>query len=158
MTGGPGLARAAGDIRNGNPMWGKRKIVILLRREGFPISASTVGRILARLVARGAAGGLVQIDTLFVNISPNTATEHFTAYGPAAKWTAAAVATKASALCAKSLLGKLIAEEFYATYELPQRICKLQAFADAFAHRFNYHRPHDALGGKTPQSISRLSA
>ena len=40
--------------------------------------------------------------------------------------------------------------EFYATYNLPRRIDKLQAFVDAFAHRFNHYRPHDALGGKTP--------
>ena len=40
--------------------------------------------------------------------------------------------------------------EFYAAYEPPHRIDKLQAFVDAFAHRFNHHRPHDALGGKTP--------
>jgi hypothetical protein len=48
------LARAVEDLRNDNPMWGKRKIAVLLRREGFSCSVSTVGRILARLVARGA--------------------------------------------------------------------------------------------------------
>ncbi|HET6376426.1 MAG TPA: integrase core domain-containing protein [Methylocella sp.] len=118
--------------------------------------------------------------------------------------TTAKVAAKASALSAKSLLDKLIAEapfvisgiqvdggaefksvfeaecqarglelfvlppkrpdlngcveraqstwryEFYAAYDLPHRIDRLQAFVDAFAHRFNHHRPHDALGGKTP--------
>src|ERR1700704_3451623 len=30
------------------------------------------------------------------------------------------------------------------------RIDKLQAFVDAFAHRFNHHRPHDSLAGQTP--------
>jgi hypothetical protein len=35
-------------------MWGKRKIAILLRREGIKVSVSTVGRTLAHLVARGA--------------------------------------------------------------------------------------------------------
>src|ERR1700724_3947979 len=40
--------------------------------------------------------------------------------------------------------------EFYATYDLPHRIDKLQAFVDAFAHRFNHHRPHDSLAGQTP--------
>lgn len=39
---------------------------------------------------------------------------------------------------------------FYATYDLPHRIDKLQTFVDAFAHQFNYQRPHDALGGQTP--------
>ncbi|PWT81012.1 MAG: hypothetical protein C5B44_04480 [Acidobacteria bacterium] len=27
---------------------------------------------------------------------------------------------------------------------------QLQAFVDAFAHWFNHHRLHDALGGRTP--------
>jgi putative transposase len=40
--------------------------------------------------------------------------------------------------------------EFYGCYDLPHRLDKLQAFVDAFAHRFNHHRPHDALAGMTP--------
>ena len=40
--------------------------------------------------------------------------------------------------------------DFYATYDLQHLIDKLQAFVDAFAHRFNQHGPHDALGGRTP--------
>jgi len=39
---------------------------------------------------------------------------------------------------------------FYATYDLPHRIDKLQPVVGAFAHRFNHRRPHDALGGGTP--------
>lgn len=35
-------------------MWGKRKLAVLLRHEGLAVSVSTVGRILARLVAGGA--------------------------------------------------------------------------------------------------------
>ena len=45
--------------------------------------------------------------------------------------------------------------EFYATYDLPHRIDKLQAFVDAFAHRFNHHRPHDSLAGQTPAEYLR---
>jgi putative transposase len=234
------LARAVEELRNDNPMWGKRKIAVLLKREGFAVSVSTVGRILAHLVARGAIiavpllrrrpaarrirltakerharrlpkdrkantpGELVQIDTLFVNIRPDKPIKHFTAYDPIAKWTIGRVSAEASATSAKSLLDKLLIEapfsirgiqvdggaefksvfeaecqtrglelfvlppkrpdlngcveraqsswryEFYATYDLPHRIDKLQAFVDAFAHRFNHHRPHDALGGRTP--------
>jgi putative transposase len=48
------LAQAVEAARADNPMWGKRKIAVLMRREGFQTSASTVGRILAHLVARGA--------------------------------------------------------------------------------------------------------
>ena len=221
-------------------MWGKRKIAVLARRQGLAASVSTVGRILAHLVARGAVvpvpilrrrpgarrirftvkeryarhlpkgrkaktpGELVQIDTLFVNVRPDKPIKHFTAYDPVAKWTIGRVATRASADSAKALLDKLVAEapfpirgiqvdggaefmagfeqacrdkglelcvlppkrpdlngcveraqstwryEFYATYDLPHRIDKLQAFVDAFAHKFNTHRHHDALGGKTP--------
>jgi putative transposase len=243
------LVRAVEELRNDNPMWGKRKIAVLLRREGIEVSISTAGRILAHLVARGAVvavpvlrrrpqarrihftakeryarrlpkgrkakspGELVQIDTLVVNVRPNVAVKHFTAYDPIAKWTIGKVATSASAQSAKSLLDKLITEapfeirgiqvdggsefrsvfeqecqarglelfvlppkrpdlngcveraqstwryEFYAIYDLPHRINQLQAYLDAFAYRFNHHRPHDGLAGRTPaeylKSLSR---
>lgn len=55
-------------------------------------------------------GELVQIDTLFVNVAPERPIKHFTAYDPVAKWTAARVATRASAACAAPLLDKLITE------------------------------------------------
>jgi len=236
----PALVEAVAALRADNPMWGKRKIAVLLKREGFTTSLSTVGRILAYLVKRGAVlpvpllrrrpggrrirftqtqryakrlpkgrkakvpGELVQIDTLFVNIRPDKPIKHFTAYDPVAKWTFGRVATQASAQAAKALLDKLVVEapfavrgiqvdggsefrsvfeaecqarglelcvlppkrpdlngcveraqstwryEFYAAYDLPHRIDKLQTLVDAFAHRFNHHRPHQALGDRTP--------
>ena len=242
------LAQAVEAVRLDNPMWGKRKIADVLRREGLSCSDSTVGRILTRLVARGsvvpaplmrrrpqgrlirlttkeryarrlpkgrkatAPGELVQVDTLFVNVRPDRPIKHFTAYDPVAKWTIGRVATRASAASAKALLDKLIAEapftirgiqvdggsefmaefedacrernlelrvlppkrpdlngcveraqstwryEFYACHDLPHQIEKLQTFVDAFAHRFNTYRPHDALGGKTPaEYLSSIS-
>ena len=49
--------------------------------------------------------------------------------------------------------------EFYASYELPHQIDKLQPLVDAFAHRYNHHRPHQALGDLTPaEYLSRLSS
>ena len=49
--------------------------------------------------------------------------------------------------------------EFYACYDLPARLDKLQAFVDAFAHRFNHVRPHDALDGRTPaEYLQTISA
>jgi len=49
--------------------------------------------------------------------------------------------------------------EFYAAYDLPHRLDKLQPFVDAFAHRYNHHRPHDALDGKTPaEYLTNLSS
>jgi transposase InsO family protein len=48
--------------------------------------------------------------------------------------------------------------EFYASYDLPGRIDKLQPLVDAFAHQYNHHRPHQALGDLTPaEYLSRLS-
>lgn len=47
------LIEAVLRLREEYPRWGKDKLVILLRREGFTCSASTVGRILKKLKERG---------------------------------------------------------------------------------------------------------
>jgi transposase InsO family protein len=244
----PALAQAVEELRADNPMWGKRKLVWLLRREGFAVSVSTVGRILKRLMQRGVVtpvprlrkkpgrrrfrrigkrhakrlpkglkpsrpGEIVQVDTLFLNIRPEKPIKHFTAYDPVAKWTVAGVASRATANLAAGFLDKLLADmpfkvtgiqvdggsefradfetacqakglnlyvlppkrpqlngavercngswryEFYAAYDLPHRLDQLQPFVDAFAHRFNHQRPHDALDGMTPaEYLSSFSA
>lgn len=235
----PALVQAVEELRADNPMWGKRKLAWLLRREGVMVSLSTIGRILRRLMDRGVVtpvptlrrkpggrrfrligkrharrlpkglkpsrpGEIVQVDTMFVSPAPGQAHKHFTAYDPVAKWTVAGVAGRASANLAAGFLDKLLADlpfkvsaiqvdggsefradferaceakglhlyvlppkrpqlngavercngtwryEFYAAYDLPHRLAKLQPFVDAFAHRFNHHRPHEALDGRTP--------
>jgi transposase InsO family protein len=235
----PALLRAVEDLRADNPMWGKRKLAVLLRREGFAVSTSTLGRILKHLMQRGVVtpvptlrrkpggrrfrrigqrhakrlpkglkpsrpGEIVQIDTVFISLAPGRSHKHFTAYDPVAKWTVAGVASRATANLASAFLGKLLAEapfkvkgiqvdggcefmadfeqacqtnglalyvlppkrpqlngavercngswryEFYAVYDLPHRLDRLQPLVDAFAHRFNHYRPHDALDGRTP--------
>ena len=236
----PALVRAIEDLRADNPMWGKRKLAAVLRRDSWAVSASTVGRILRKLMDRGVVipvpilrrrpggrrfrftaahryakrlpkglkpakpGEMVQIDTLFITLRPGRAIKHFTAYDPVAKWTLGHVATSASARSATTLLDKLCAQapfpitgiqvdggsefmaefeqackaknlnlfvlppkrpqlngavernqgtwryEFYACFDLPHRIDKLQPHVDAFAHRFNHYRPHQALGDQTP--------
>jgi transposase InsO family protein len=50
----PALATAVERLRRAFPMWGKAKLGPLLRRDGVAASDSTVGRILAALLARGA--------------------------------------------------------------------------------------------------------
>src|SRR5829696_6970570 len=40
--------------------------------------------------------------------------------------------------------------EFYGVEDLPSRLKPLQLRIDAFAHRFNHTRPHQALGDLTP--------
>jgi transposase len=52
--GPPALVEAIEAVRADNPMWGKRKIAALLKREGQAVRVSKVGRILRRLMARGA--------------------------------------------------------------------------------------------------------
>jgi putative transposase len=241
------LVQAVEELRADNPMWGKRKLVWLLRREGFVVSVSTVGRILKSLMRRGLVtpvptlrkkpggrrfriigkrharrlpkglkpsrpGEIVQVDTLFLNIRPEKPIKHFTAYDPVAKWTVAGVSGRATANLAAGFLDKLLADmpfkvtgiqvdggsefradfetacqikglnlyvlppkrpqlngavercngscryEFYAAYDLPHRLDQLQPFVDAFAHRFNHHRPHDALDGKTPAEYLSTSS
>jgi len=48
------LVMAVQRLREKYPRWGKDKLVVLLRQEGYETSASTVGRILSRLKERGA--------------------------------------------------------------------------------------------------------
>ena len=125
-------------------MWGKAKLVVLLRREGFKVSQATVGRILAHLVKRGAVesvpmlrrrkgaaarpwqrrhairlpkglkptspGEVVQVDTLSINLRPNVAIKHFTAYDPVSRFTAAKAFGRATATCAADFLEKLISD------------------------------------------------
>jgi transposase InsO family protein len=50
----PALMEAAEALRLDYPMWGKAKLGPLLRAEGFVVSDATLGRIIAKLVARGA--------------------------------------------------------------------------------------------------------
>lgn len=49
----PDLVAVIRAAREAHPRWGKRKLAVVLRREGWTVSVSTVGRTLARLRARG---------------------------------------------------------------------------------------------------------
>ncbi len=49
-----GLMEAVRQQRERPPCYGKDKIAVILRREGWPVSTSTVGRILGSLKRRGA--------------------------------------------------------------------------------------------------------
>ena len=143
-TWGSALVAAVERLRLDYPMWGRAKLAPLLKAEGFAVSPATVGRIIARLVERGAVtpvptlrrrrkahrwparrryavrlprdlkadkpGSLVQIDTVFVNIAPDKAIKHFTAYDPVAKWTVGKAFNRATAAAASSFLDKVIAD------------------------------------------------
>lgn len=49
----PAVVEKLLELRRKYPRWGKDKLVVLLRREGIPLSTSTVGRTLKRLKDRG---------------------------------------------------------------------------------------------------------
>jgi len=140
----PALIRAVERLRDDFPMWGRAKLGPLLRAQGFAVSDSTVGRILAQLVARGAAvpvpqarkaartrrwtaarhhavrlpkglkatepGGLVQIDTVFVQTGPERHVKHFDAYCPVARWTVAKAFRRATSSAAARFLDKVQAD------------------------------------------------
>lgn len=52
-TWSPELAEAVLELRERYPRWGKDKLVVLLRRQGWHVSTSMVGRIMTSLKARG---------------------------------------------------------------------------------------------------------
>lgn len=54
-------------------------------------------------------GEIVQVDTLSINLRPDKAVKHFTAYDPVARFTAAQAFSRATALCAATFLDKLLA-------------------------------------------------
>src|SRR3990172_3062947 len=56
-TWSPELAQAVLRLREEYPRWGKDKLVVLLRKEGWQVSTSMVGRILRRLRERGGLVG-----------------------------------------------------------------------------------------------------
>lgn len=52
-TWGLELAQKVLELREQYPRWGKDKVVVLLKRDGWAVSTSMVGRIISRLKARG---------------------------------------------------------------------------------------------------------
>ena len=49
----PELTRRLIQLRKQHPSWGKRKLTVLLQREGYAVSESTVGRRISDLLRRG---------------------------------------------------------------------------------------------------------
>jgi transposase InsO family protein len=119
--------------------WGKDKLAVLLRREGIQLSASTVGRVLGRLKARGALreprlgrakrrgqprpyaqrlpagyairgpGDLVQVDTLDVLLVANLRRKQFTARDMVSRWDVVEVYWAATTRTATAFLDVLVA-------------------------------------------------
>jgi transposase InsO family protein len=82
-----------------------------LRRRRGPRRWSAKRRFAVRLprdVQADRPGSLVQLDTVFVNVAPDKAIKHFTAYDPVAKWTVAKAFNRATAASAAIFLDKLL--------------------------------------------------
>lgn len=125
-------------LREEYPRWGKAKLVVLLRREGIVLSASTVGRVLRRLKARGLVreprrtrrghrwlprshaqrlpqgyrvqqpGDLVQVDTLEIEVLPNVRRKQFTARDMVSRYDVAEAYGRATAHTATAFLEVLL--------------------------------------------------
>jgi len=55
-------------------------------------------------------GALVQLDTVFINLTPTKPIKHFTAYDPIAKWTVGKAFNRVTAKAAASFLDKILAD------------------------------------------------
>jgi putative transposase len=125
-------------LRADYPRWGKEKLAVLLRREGITLSASTVGRVLGRLRARGVLrearlgrrksrwrprpwaqrlprdypirrpGDLVQVDTLDVLVVANLRRKQFTARDVISRYDVMEVYGVATAHTARAFLDVLV--------------------------------------------------
>lgn len=67
-------------------------------------------RRLPRDLAVNEPGALVQLDTVFVNLTPTKPIKPFTAYDPVAKWTVGKAFNRATAKAAASFLDKVLAD------------------------------------------------
>lgn len=229
-------------LRQDNPLWSKRKLGPILRAEGWAVSDSTVGRMLADLLARGriapvaaftraakrrgrprrpharrlrkallarGPGDVVQIDSLKVGLGHGRQARQFTAIDCASRWSVAMASHRLTAASAARFLDKAQARmpfplraiqidggsefmaefetacaakriplwvlppkspemngrvervnatwryEFYSVYDPPHQVKALNDLLDAYAHRYNTWRPHDALGQITPLQYLR---
>ena len=163
------LMRRIERLRADHPMWGKRKLAVLLRREGIDVSVSMVGRILTKLMVRGVVTPVPMLRRKpgprrlrIIGIQVDGGSEFRAEFEDA---------------CRERNLCHLVLPpkrpqlnghveraqgswryEFYGVEDLPSRLKPLQLRIDAFAHRFNHTRPHQALGDLTPaEYLSTIS-
>lgn len=134
----PELTRRLIQLRRQYPGWGKRKLTVLLQREGYAVSESTVGRMISELLRRGRIqrsprrskrpkgararpwaqrgwGGLsrqlgqvVQIDTMTVKPYYGFAFKQFTAVDVACRYLVGELYPRATAKCAARFLEQVL--------------------------------------------------
>ena len=130
----PALVEAVEALRADNPMWGKRKIDKLIASAPFEVKGIQVdggSEFRSLFEDHCQAKGLE-----LVVLPPKRPDLNGCVERAPSSWR----------------------YEFYPSYDLPVRIDKLQPLVDAFAHRYNHHRPHQALGDLTPaEYLKRIS-
>lgn len=135
----PELTRRLIQLRKQYPSWGKRKLTVLLQREGYAVSESTVGRRISDLLRRGriarsprrarrerlprtrpwakrgwgglvkTVGKVVQIDTMTVTPHYGFRFKQFTAVDVASRYLVGALYARATATCAARFLDQVLA-------------------------------------------------
>lgn len=135
----PALTRRLIQLRKQYPGWGKRKLAVLLQREGYAVSESTVGRRISDLLRRGriarsprrarrerlprtrpwakrgwgglvkTVGQVVQVDTMTVTPHYGFRFKQFTAVDVASRHLVGALYARATATCAARFLGQVLA-------------------------------------------------
>ena len=136
---GPELRRRLIQLRQEHPGWGRQKLTVLLKREGYAVSASTVGRIISDLLRRGriarsprrikrrrssrarpwatrgwgglgdVIGQVVQIDTMTVKPHYGFRFKQFTAVDVACRYLVGELYSRATATCAALFLDQVLA-------------------------------------------------
>ena len=135
----PELTRRLIQLRKAHPGWGKQKLMVLLKREGWEVSVSTVGRMISDLLRRGriarsprrikrrkasrarpwarrgwgglgdVLGRVVQIDTMTVAPHYGFRFKQFTAVDVASRYLVGALYSRATAACAARFLDQVLA-------------------------------------------------
>lgn len=136
----PELTRRLIQLRKQYPGWGKRKLTVLLQREGYAVSESTVGRMVSELLRRGriarsprrikrrrasrprpwatrgwgglddVIGKVVQIDTMTVAPHYGFRFKQFTAVDVASRYLVGELYARATATCAARFLGQVLSQ------------------------------------------------
>ena len=134
----PALRKRLVELRRQYPGWGKRKLTVLLRREGWAVSENTVGRILSDLLRRGriersprrvkrrrkprtrtwatrgwaglrsGVGRVLQLDTMSVGLCPGVSVKQFTAVDVASRYLVGALFRRATAKNARAFLSAVL--------------------------------------------------
>lgn len=136
------LIMAVKELRRQYPMWGKDKLVVLLKDKGIETSASTAGRIIKYLKKRGDI-----IEPKRKGISAKRRMQRPYAIRKPKDY----MPTRSPKLngCVERA-NRTHTEEFYEVYDCPWTVSELNEQLIRWEHTYNCIRPRQSLGQKTP--------